>query len=109
MRIAEFRQTPFVSHEDKNLVYLRVEDWDLCNAYFVRVSLDGTPVCEKKVFAPQVSLLLPACRTQTVCRIRITPFEDTPIEEDFVLLPQPERQVALIYSAHEDLGYCGYV
>ena len=109
MRIAEFRQTPFVSHEDKNLIYIRVGDWDLCNAYFVQAILNGTPVCEKKVFAPEFSLLLPVCREETACRIRITPFEDTPLEEDFVLTPQKEWKISLIYSAHEDLGYCGHV
>ena len=48
MRIEEFRQTPFVSHEDKNLIYIRVGDWDLCNAYVVQAILGRETVCEKK-------------------------------------------------------------
>lgn len=109
MRIAEFRQTPFLSHDDQNLVYIKVSDWDLCNAYTVQVTAEGNVLCEKKVFAPEFSLMLPVFPADTVCRIRITPFEDTPIEGDFILKPQKHWQISLIYSAHEDLGYCGYV
>ena len=109
MRIEEFRQTPFVSHEDKNLVYARVGDWDLCNAYSVQVVVGQQLLCEKKVFAPEFSLMLPVYREETDCTIRILPFEDMPVEESFVLKPPKHWQISLIYSAHEDLGYCGYI
>ena len=80
MRIEEFRQTPFVSHEDKNLVYVRVGDWDLCNAYFVQAVVGQQLLCEKKIFAPEFSLMLPVYREETDCTIRILPFEDMPVE-----------------------------
>lgn len=109
MRIAEFIQTPFISHDNKNLIYVRVADWDLCNAYRVQVSIKDEPVCSKKVFAPEFSLMLPVYSADEHCFIRITPFEDTPIERCFVLKPQKNWQISLIYSAHVDLGYCGYI
>lgn len=66
MRIATFTQTPFVSHDDKNMVYIRVEDWDMCNPYEIQLFLDDQLVCEQRVFAPFVSLLIPCCITLKV-------------------------------------------
>lgn len=109
MRIADFQQTPFISHSNQNLVYVQVSDWDLCNPYQAQVTVAGEIICSKKVFAPAFSLMLPVFETETVCTVQIAPFEDTPIENNYVLKPQKHWQIMLLYSAHEDLGYCGYV
>ena len=49
MRISRFLQTPFISYEDKNMLYFEVADWDMCNLIFVSV-VPGTvqtacPLC----------------------------------------------------------------
>lgn len=109
MRIAAFTQTPFVSHEDKNMIYIRVEDWDLCNPYGIRLLLEGRLVCEQSVFAPTISLLIPCCQQESVCRVILTPFEDLPVEATFTITPPKHWQIPLMYSSHEDLGYCAYI
>lgn len=68
MKIAEFTQTPFVSHDNKNMFYIRVEDWDMCNPYEIQIFLDGQLVCYERIFAPCASLLIPCCEKKTVCR-----------------------------------------
>jgi len=109
MRIKEFIQTPFISHENKNLINVYIEDWDGCNSYFVEAFLDSKYVFSKKIFAPSFEFLIPLPKNNTECIIRITPFEDTPVKYRYILSKPREWKIPVLYSSHEDIGYCGYV
>lgn len=109
MRIAKFTQTPFISYDDKNMVYISVEDWDMCNPYEIQIFLDEQLVCEERVFAPTSSLLVPCCEQKSVCRVVVKPFEDLPVESAFTVIPPKHWQIPIMYSSHEDLGYCAYI
>lgn len=109
MRISSVLQTPFISHEDENMLYIRVADWDMCNPYLAEIFAGGELICEKRVFASEFSAMIPCYNKECVAIIRITPFEDTPFEYEFVITPQRHWKIPLLYSSHEDLGYCGYV
>ncbi|MCR5457340.1 MAG: hypothetical protein K6F14_04640 [Clostridiales bacterium] len=109
MRITEFTQTPFVSHDNKNKVNICVENWDMCNPFQVFAYIDGQLVCSTSAFEKEFSLMLPAAYDDKKCTIKICPFEDVPFERSFTLKPIKKWMVSLIYSSHEDLGYCGYI
>ena len=109
MRISSFLQTPFVSHDDKNMIYISVADWDMCNPYEVNIYIQGEAVFSEKIFAAEFSALVPACQKETVAVVSITPFEDTPIESEFLITPPKHWEIPLLYSSHEDLGYCAYI
>ena len=109
MRISRFLQTPFISYDDKNMIYIQVADWDMCNPYEVNIFVDGEAVFNKKVFAAEFSAMLPCYDEKCVSVVRITPFEDNPTESEFVIVPQKHWEIPLLYSSHEDLGYCAYI
>ena len=109
MRISSFLQTPFISYDDKNMVYIRVADWDMCNPYDVNIFVDGESVFNGKIFASEFSAMIPCYDEERVSTVRITPFEDVPIENEYEIVPQKHWEIPLLYSSHEDLGYCAYV
>ncbi len=109
MRISDFLQTPFISFDDKNMVYIQVADWDMCNPYEVNIFIEGETIYSEKIFAPEFSAMIPCCDIEITAVVRITPFEDTPIESKFKILPQKHWEIPLLYSSHEDLGYCAYI
>lgn len=109
MRISGFMQTPFISYDDKNMLYIEVADWDMCNPYEVSILVNGEPVCQEKIFAPEFSCMIPCYTTEQSATVRLTPFEDTPVEREFKIVPQKHWKIPLLYSSHEDLGYCAYV
>lgn len=109
MRIGEFTQSPFISYENKNMVYIKTEDWDYCNPFQAEVKINGEIVSKEKIFAAEFSLMLPTYETEEICNIKIIPFEDLPVERNFILKPQKNLTISLIYSSHEDLGYCAYI
>lgn len=109
MRITEFTQTPFISHEDKNMVYLGVEDWNMCNPFRVQIDINGKQVYDKKFFVKDFSVMLPCYDRESVCIVKITPFEDLPVQRDFILNSLRHWKIDLLYSSHEDLGYCAYI
>lgn len=109
MRISSFLQTPFISHEDKNMVYISVEDWDLCNPYCVDIFVDGNLVYSEKIFALELSAMIPCYSSEHMCIVRLTPFEDLPVESEHIIFPQKHWKIPLLYSSHEDLGYCAYI
>ena len=109
MRIAKFTQTPFISYDNKNMVYISVEDWDMCNPYEIQLFLDEQLVCEERVFASAASFLIPCCKRESVCRVIVKPFEDLPVETSFAVMPPKHWQIPIMYSSHEDLGYCAYI
>ena len=109
MRISGFLQTPFISYDDKNMVYIQVSDWDMCNPYLVNIFVDGEMVYSEKVFAAEFSAMIPCYDKEQISTVCITPFEDTPIESEFVITPPKQWEIPLLYSSHEDLGYCAYI
>ena len=109
MRVSSFLQTPFVSYEDKNMVYITVEDWDFCNPYRVDIFVDEEIVYSERIFAPELSAMIPSYENQRLCVVRVTPFEDLPNESEYTIDPVKHFQIPLLYSSHEDLGYCAYV
>ena len=109
MRISEFLQTPFVSYDDKNMIYIKVVDWDMCNPYEVNIFIDGDTVFDEKIFASEFSAMIPCVGKETAAVVRITPFEDTPIERELLVMPPKHWEIPLLYSSHEDLGYCAYI
>ena len=109
MRISGFLQTPFISHDNKNMVYIQVADWDMCNPYEVSIVVDGNVIFSGKVFAPEFSAMIPCYDKECVAVICVTPFEDNPVESEFVIVPQKHWEIPLLYSSHEDLGYCAYI
>ena len=109
MRISRFLQTPFISYEDKNMIYIQVADWDMCNPYHVNVIVNGEIMFSEKVFAPEFYAMIPCYGEECVATVSITPFEDTPIESEYTIVPQKHWEIPLLYSSHEDLGYCAYI
>ena len=109
MRISDFLQTPFISYDDKNMIYIDVADWDMCNPYEVNIIINEETVYCEKIFAPKFSCMIPCYNEEQIAIVRITPFEDTPIEVEFKIVPQKHWKIPLLYSSHEDLGYCAYV
>ena len=109
MRISKFMQTPFISYDDKNMAYVTVEDWDACNPFDVIVSVDGESVYQEKVFAKEFSVMIPCFDTECIAELTITPFEDLPVSKQFNLSVPKKWEIPLLYSSHEDLGYCAYV
>ncbi len=109
MRIASFLQTPFISYENKNMIYIKVEDWDFCNPYEVSIFVDQEQVYAEKIFAPELSAMVPCYEKERVLVVRLTPFEDLPIESEYLIAPPKHWKIPLLYSSHEDLGYCAYV
>ena len=109
MRISDFLQTPFISYDDKNMIYIQVADWDMCNPYEVNIFVKDELVYSERVFAPKFSAMLPSYDEEITATVRITPFEDTPIESEFKVVTQKHWEVPLLYSSHEDLGYCAYI
>ncbi len=109
MRIANFLQTPFISYEDKNMLYIEVADWDMCNPYEANIFIDGELVFGKKIYAARFSAMIPCYNEERLATICITPFEDIPVEKEFSVVPQKHWEIPLLYSSHEDLGYCAYI
>ena len=109
MRITNFTQTPFISYDDQNMVYIDVADWDMCNPFRVRIEIDGETVYDKKFFVANFSVMLPCYEEKRTCTVKIVPFEDLPIQKRFPLYPPKRWQIPLMYSSHEDLGYCAYI
>lgn len=109
MRIKKITQTPFISYEDNNMLYIEVADWDGCNPFGVELSMNGTVVYQTSIFFHKLSVMVPCCSEKTECTITLTPFEDLPVEKTFTLLPAKKWKIPLLYSSHEDLGYCAYI
>ncbi len=109
MRIESFLQTPFISYDNKNMLYIRVEDWDMCNPYEMAIFVGGNEVYSQRIFAQEFSAMIPCYEESLLATVRVTPFESLPVEREFVITPQKHWTVPLLYSSHEDLGYCAYI
>ena len=99
MRISDFLQTPFISYDDKNMIYIKVADWDMCNPYSVDITVDSKTVYSGKIFAQELSAMIPCYDSERVATVQITPFEDTAVEREFVLSPVKHWEIPLLYSS----------
>lgn len=108
MEIISFQQTPFVSYENENLIRVKVGDWDYCNPFEVSVHIEGKTVFQKEIMIDNFDVLLPINGIATKAVVKLTPFEDSPVYYTYILKQPKQWEVALMYSAHEDLGYCAY-
>ena len=109
MRITFFRQTPFITHDGKNMLQVRVADWDYCNPFRVRIAAQGRTLCEGPLFMDHFTLLIPSPEQEMDCTVTLTPFEDAPAVRVFHLHPPKKWRIGLVYSSHEDIGYCAWV
>ena len=108
MRITFFRQTPFITHDGKNMLQVRVADWDYCNPFRVRIAAQGRTLCEGPLFMDHFTLLIPSPEQEMDCTVTLTPFEDAPVVRVFHLHPPKKWRIGLVYSSHEDIGYCAW-
>lgn len=109
MRIQSFVQTPFVSHDGKNRLTVEVADYDYCNPYTAAILIGGETVWQQRIFAFSFAADVPCVSERTACVVRLTPFEDLPVERVYGLEPPKHWRIPLLYSSHEDLGYCAYI
>ena len=91
------------------MLYFEVADWDMCNPYEVNIFIDGEAVFGGKIFAASFSAMIPCYNEERLATVCITPFEDTPVDKEFLVVPQKHWEIPLLYSSHEDLGYCAYI
>ncbi len=109
MKIKSLVQTPFISYDNENMLSISVADWDFCNPYGVELKIEGETVYSESIFAPEFSALIPCVSEERTLTAVITPFEDVPVIKSFTLFPPKKWRIPLLYSSHEDLGYCAYV
>lgn len=109
MKIKKLVQTPFISYDDENMLSISVADWDFCNPYGVELKIDGETVYSGSVFAPEFTALIPSVSEKKTLTAVITPFEDVPVIKSFALVSPKKWRIPMLYSSHEDLGYCAYV
>ncbi len=108
MKLLSFQQTPFITHEGYQRVRLEVTDWDFCNPFRVRCLIDGQVAADFEHFKNYAVFLLPEQKKDTECLIELTPFEDIPVLNRVTLHPVKHWLIPILYSSHEDLGYCAY-
>lgn len=111
MKLHLFEQTAYIDHSGKNLAKLEVTDWDGCNGWTVSVAIGGeTVVSEQRVeYTSKLQLMLPLVKEDTPCDIRLTAFSELPVNFTRMLKPVKKWKIRLLFSSHEDLGYCAYV
>lgn len=109
MRIAAFRQTPFITHDERNQVQILVTDWDFCNPFRVTITTGDKVLFDGPMFQVYFSVLIPVPTESCECTVTVTPFEDTPVISTFSLHPPKRWRIGLVYSSHEDIGYCAWV
>lgn len=108
MRIVEFTQTPFITHDDRMMLRLRVTDWDYCNPFHVRICSNGIELCSASMFIDHFSLLIPVPESDSECTVTLTPFEDIPVISIHRLTVPKHWRIGILYSSHEDIGYCAW-
>ncbi len=109
MRIVEFIQTPFITHDEKNQIRIKIADWDYCNPFRITISAQGAVLYEASVFQDTFTVLIPTPIKEYDCTVIVAPFEDSPVIYTYRLRPPKRWRIGLVYSSHEDIGYCGWV
>ena len=111
MRLGKFEQTVFLTHDNKNLVYLNVADRDGCNEWSLSVTIDGNTVIPRTTYPYTeggAKLLFPNVEEDTEAVICLEGFLDNAEYFSVTLKPVHEKYVHILSSSHEDLGYCAY-
>ncbi len=111
MRLEKFEQTVFITHDNKNLVYLKVADRDGCNEWSLSVTIEGNTVIQRTTYPYTengAKLLLPNVEKNTEAVICLEGLLDTPEYFSVILKPVHKKHVHILSSSHEDLGYCAY-
>lgn len=109
MRIISFKQTPFISYEDKNLVQIQIADWDACNPFRVQILINEKEVFSKHYSKESFDVMVPVTEEPKDCLVIVTPFEGIPVYYHYTVALPKQWKVCMLYSAHEDLGYCAYM
>ena len=109
MKIADFRQTVFVDHDDCNLIVFSVEGWDRCNPWHFSASVDGY-LCVKdtEIFHDRAEIYIPINLLPGRLEIHIQPFSEVPVKFSYKIHSIQNWRVDFIASSHVDLGYCGW-
>ena len=76
--------------------------------YFFEVAKKNIEDAKAK-FCPTEDEMNPCYNEERLATVCITPFEDTPVDKEFLVVPQKHWEIPLLYSSHEDLGYCAYI
>ena len=109
MRIVAFNQTPFITHDNKNQVRIQVADWDYCNPFRITITKDDIVLYDGTVFQDNFTVLIPEPKENCDCVVKITPFEDSAVIFETELYPPKKWRIGLVYSSHEDIGYCAWI
>ena len=109
MRIAAFIQTPFITHDDKNQIRIQVADWDFCNPFRVTIASRDQVLYDGRISQIVFNVLVPTPAEECDCTVTLTPFEDSPVIFMYRLRPPKKWRIGLVYSSHEDLGYCAWI
>ena len=108
MKLLSFKQTPFVTHDGLQRIRIDIGDWDFCNPFRVRCIIGGEVAADFEHFKNYAYFLLPEQEADTVCTVELTPFEDIPVINTVILHPPKHWRIPIVYSSHEDIGYCAY-
>jgi len=108
MKLISFQQTPFVNYDDMQLCRITIGDWDFCNPYQIRFIVDGKVVLDIENFKYFAEVLIPTQKTEKSCILELVPFEDIPVIYTINMKPVKKWNIPILYSSHEDLGYCAY-
>ncbi len=108
MRITAFTQTPFITHDEQNQIRIQVADWDYCNPFRITVAVQDSVLYDGTVFQDNFTVLIPVPKEEYDCTVTVIPFEDTPVISSFRLQVPKRWRIGLVYSSHEDIGYCAW-
>lgn len=108
MKLVEFTQTPFITYDDRVMLRMRVADWDYCNPFGVCVRINGTEAYSGSMFIDHFTVLIPVPDAETECTVTLTPFADMPVISTHRLTVPKHWRVGIVYSSHEDIGYCAW-
>ena len=108
MKLLSFKQSPFITHDGLQRVRIDIGDWDFCNHFRVRCIINDKVAADFEHFKNYAYFLLPEQEKDVVCTIELTPFEDIPVIYTVILHPPKHWRIPIVYSSHEDLGYCAY-
>ncbi len=108
MRITAFSQTPFITHDEQNQIRIQIADWDYCNPFRITIAARNTVLYDGTVSQDNFTVLIPTPTKECDCTVTVTPFEDTAVMFMFRLHPPKRWRIGLVYSSHEDIGYCGW-
>jgi len=108
MRISAFTQTPFITHDEQNQLRIQVADWDYCNPFRITIAVQDAVLYDGSMFQDNFTVLIPVPKEECDCTVTVVPFEDTAVISRFRLQVPKRWRIGLVYSSHEDIGYCAW-